>query len=205
METPDVDAGLHLPVRQHTSARELNRAGLAGGELGGGGSLDKVRELLFGDQMRDSERRLNRLEERLLKGHAELQADMRRRLESLEGFVQKEVESLTERLRSEQTTREETLTDLSQALHDMLKAFEKKTGQLEEQAAGAQRELRQQVMDQSKMLRDEFLEKYRDLSESCGRMVQDLRLEKIDRMALATLLSEMALRLNGELTMPTVE
>src|SRR5688572_17665532 len=128
METPDVDAGLHLPVRQHTSARELNRAGLAGGELGGGGNLDKVRELLFGDQMRDSERRLNRLEERLLKGHAELQADMRRRLESLEGFVQKEVESLTERLKSEQTTREETLTDLSQALHDMLKAFEKKTG-----------------------------------------------------------------------------
>ena len=205
METPDVDAGLHLPVRQHTSARELNRAGLAGGELGGGGNLDKVRELLFGDQMRDSERRLNRLEERLLKGHAELQADMRRRLESLEGFVQKEVESLTERLKSEQTTREETLTDLSQALHDMLKAFEKKTGHLEEQAADAQRELRQQVMDQSKMLRDEFLEKYRDLSESCSRMVQDLRVEKIDRMALATLLSEMALRLNGELTMPAVE
>ena len=205
METPDVDAGVHLPVRQHTAARELNRPSLAGGELGVAGSLDKIRDLLFGDQMRDSDRRLNRLEERLMKVHAELQDDMRRRLESLERFVKKEVESLTERLKSEQTTREETQTDLSQALHDMLKAFEKKTGQLEEQTSSAQRELRQQVMDQSKMLRDEFQEKYGELSESFGRMVQDLRLEKIDRTALATLLSEMALRLNGELTIPTVE
>jgi molecular chaperone DnaK (HSP70) len=205
METPEVDARLHLPVRQHGPAREIVRPSVSAGELGATGNLDKIRDLLFGDQIRDSDRRLNRLEERLLKEHAELKEDTRRRFESLELFVRQEVESLTERLKAEQTIREESLSDLSQALRDMLKTFEKKTSHLDEQVVRAQRELRQQIMDQSKMLRDEFLEKNRELSESFSRAVQELRLEKTDRLVLASLFSEVALRLNNELTLPTLE
>src|SRR4051794_10546298 len=44
-------------------------------------SLDKVRDILFGDQMRDVERRFARLEERLIKETADLKDDVRRRLE----------------------------------------------------------------------------------------------------------------------------
>jgi Na+-translocating ferredoxin:NAD+ oxidoreductase RnfG subunit len=87
----------------------------------------------------------------------------------------------------------------------MLKTFERKTSQLDEQASRAQRELRQQIMDQSKMLRDEFMEKNRELSESFDRAIQKLCLEKTDRAALATLFSEVALRLNNELTISTIE
>jgi len=205
METPEVDARLHLPVRQHGPAREITRPPLSTGELGATGNLDKIRDLLFGDQIRDSDRRLNRLEERLIKEHAELKEDTRRRFESLELFVRQEVESLTERFKAEQTTREESLSDLSQALRDTLKTFEKKTNHLDEQAARAQRELRQQIMDQSKMLRDEFLEQYRELSESFSRTIQELRIEKTDRLVLASLFSEMALRLNNEITLPTLK
>jgi hypothetical protein len=205
METPEVDAGLHLPMRQHGSAREMNRPQLATGELGAAGNLDKIRDLLFGDQVRDSERRLSRLEERLLKGYAELKEDTRRRFESLELFVKKEIESLTERLKAEQTARDESLSELSQTLRDMVKSFEKKAGQLDEQTSKAQRELRQQIMEQSRTLRDEFLDKSRELSESFGRAVQELRLEKTDRHALAALLTEVAMRLNSELTLPAIE
>jgi DNA anti-recombination protein RmuC len=205
METPEVDAGLHLPIRQHGSAREMNRLPLTTGELGAAGNLDKIRDLLFGDQVRESERRLNRLEERLAKGYAELKEDTRRRFESLELFVKKEIESLTERLKAEQIARDEALSELSQTLRDTVKSFEKKTGQLDEQTNKAQRELRQQIMEQSKTLRDEFLEKSRELSESFGRAVQELRREKADRHALVALLTEVAVRLNNDLTLPTVE
>jgi hypothetical protein len=205
METPEVDARLHLPVRQHGPAREITRPPLSAGELGATGNLDKIRDLLFGDQIRDSDRRLNRLEERLIKEHAELKEDTRRRFESLELFIRQEVESLTERLQAEHTAREESLSDLSQALRDMLKTLEKKTNHLDEQTVRVQRELRQQIMDQSKMLRDEVLEKYLELSESFSRAIQELRLEKTDRVALASLFSEVALRLNNELTLPTLD
>ena len=153
METPEVDAGLHLPVRQHGPTREMNRSQLASGEVGGGGNLDKIKDLLFGDQVRESERRLNRLEERLMKGYTELKEDTRRRFESLELFVKTEIESLTERLRAEQTARDESLGDLSEALRETVKSFEKKAVQLDEQTSRAQRELRQQIMEQSKTLR----------------------------------------------------
>jgi replication fork clamp-binding protein CrfC len=112
---------------------------------------------------------------------------------------------LTERLKAEQTARDESLSELSQTLRDMVKSFEKKAGQLDEQTSKAQRELRQQIMEQSRTLRDEFLDKSRELSESFGRAVQELRLEKTDRHALAALLTEVAMRLNSELTLPAIE
>src|SRR5262245_37772811 len=205
METPEVDAGLHLPMRQHGPARERNRSSLAAGELGPAGNLDKIRDLLYGDQVRESERRLNRLEERLVKAYTEVKEDSRRRFESLELFVKKEIESVSERLKVEQAARDEALSELSQALRDTVKSFDKRAAQLDEQTSKAQRELRQQIMEQSTTLRDEFLEKVRELSESFGRAVQELRLDKTDRHALATLLTEVAMRLDNELALPSLE
>jgi DNA anti-recombination protein RmuC len=205
METPEVDAGLHLPMRQHGPAREKGRSQVTAGELGPAGNLDKIRDLLFGDQVRESERRLSRLEERLVKGYTELKEDTRRRFESLEIFVKTEIEALAERLKAEQTARDESLGELSQALRETVKNFDKRASQFDEQTGKAQHELRQQIMVQSTTLRDELLEKSRELSESFGRAIQELRIEKTDRGALAALLTEVAMRLNNELTLPPIE
>lgn len=67
-----------------------------------GGNLDKVRDLLFGGQMRDYNRKFARLEERLTKETADLRDDVKQRLAGLEAYLKAEVESLSERLRSEQ-------------------------------------------------------------------------------------------------------
>src|SRR5271166_1295950 len=72
---------------------------------GGVENLDKVRDILFGSQMRDNERRFARLEERVLKESTEVREEGRKRLESLEAFVRKEVQSLVERVKNEQTQR----------------------------------------------------------------------------------------------------
>src|SRR6185295_6529950 len=71
----------------------------AGGDLAGGGNVDKIRDILFGTQMRDYEKRFVRLEERLLKESADLREDVKRRFDSLEIYVKKELESLTDRLK----------------------------------------------------------------------------------------------------------
>jgi hypothetical protein len=140
METPEVDAGLHLPVRQHSPAREKSRSQVTDGELGPAGNLDKIRDLLFGDQVRESERRLSRLEERLVKGYTELKEDTRRRLESLDLFVKTEIEAFAERLKAEQSARDESLGDLSQALRETVKNFDKRASQFDEQTGKAQRD-----------------------------------------------------------------
>jgi methyl-accepting chemotaxis protein len=175
---------------------------LPGQDVGGAGNVDKIREILFGGQMREYERKFARLEDRLLKESTESREDLKRRFEALEAYIGKEVDSLSDRLKSEQGERAEMVKELTQEVKSLAKAFEKRATQLEEQSAKAQRESRQQLFEQSKDLSEEIRQKAEDLAALVAREVQDLRAEKTDRTALAALLTEMAMRLNNEFTIP---
>ena len=172
------------------------------GEKMAGGNLDKIRDILFGSQARDYERKFATLEERLLKESVELRNDLKRRFDALELYIKKEVEAVTDRIKSEQAERAEAVKDLSREVKDLAKVVDKKTGQLEEQAAKAQREIRQQILDQSKNLSEEIQEHHQQLSAALDQAVQQLRTEKTDRAALATLFMEASMRLNNEFKIP---
>lgn len=205
METPEGHKGAALPVPHVGMSRDAHRPQYTTGDVGMGGNLDKVRDILFGTQMRESDRKLARLEEHWLKEYADLKEDTRIRFETLEVFVKKELESLSERLKSEQNARHDAVRDFSQELKEVGKIFEKRFSQIEEQGSKAQRDLRQQILDQSRTLRDETWGKYRELSEAISRDIQELRLEKTDRASLAALLAEVAMQLNNQYLLPGSE
>src|SRR5262245_26471717 len=94
-----------------------------------GGSIDKIRDILFGSQSREFEKKMARLEERLAKESADLRDEIRRRFDALEGFTKKEIESLSDRLRNEQTERTEVLKEISGELKETSKSLEKKVAQ----------------------------------------------------------------------------
>ena len=165
-------------------------------------NIDKIRDILFGVQMRDYEKRFSRLEERLLKESHDLRDETRKRFEALETFVKSEFEALTGRLGTEQRTRDESVQTLSRELQDTGKALERKLAQFDEQTTRTQRDLRQQILDQSKNLNDEIRQKYEELSALLEREVSDLGNAKTDRAALASLFTEVALRLNNEFRIP---
>jgi hypothetical protein len=182
------------------------RTGLANGkadgksEDAGAGNLDKVRDILFGAQIRDSDRRFARLEERVAQESAELKEDVRKRLSVLEQFVKHELESLAARLKSEHEARADADKDLSGELRDAQKANEKKFGQFDDQLGKVQRELRQQVLDTHQKIADDLQRQAQDLLARLSREAADLRQEKLDRAALAGMLTDIAMRLTGELT-----
>jgi hypothetical protein len=165
-------------------------------------SLDQVRDILFGQQSRDYERRFSRLEDRLVKDTADLREDVRKRVEVLEQFVRRETESLVERITRERDERVSGAQDLSRALKDATQAHDKRAADFDEQLARAQRDSRQQLLDQQNRLTDEIRQKADDLLTTIAREAGDLRAEKVDRGALAAMLSEVALRLNNQLTLP---
>lgn len=167
-----------------------------------GGNIDKIRDILFGGQMRDYERRFARLEERLGKEVADLRDDTRRRFDALETFIKQELEALGERLQTEQRTRDEAVQDVSRALKDTGQGLERKLAQFDEQTTRTQRELRQQILDQSKSLSDEMRQKRDELTALIEREVAALGNDKTDRAALAALFSEVALRLTNEFKIP---
>ena len=202
MDTTEGNVESRLPMSPGSGRRSANRPQLSPGDFGAGGNLDKVRDLLFGAQMRDMEKYFARLEERFQKDITELKEETRGRFESLEVFLRKEIESLTDQLKVEQETRHQAVQTLTQDLTETAKAFDQRTNQVEEHIVKAQRELRQHILDQSRTLRDEFWDRYRELSEATERGVQELRAEKTDRATLAVLLTELAMRLGNEYLLP---
>jgi DNA anti-recombination protein RmuC len=178
---------------------------MAADALAGGASIDKVRDILFGVQMRDYDKRFARLEERLLKETSDLKEDVKKRLASLEQYVKQEVDALGERLSVEHAGRADDVKDLGQQLREASKTFEKKTATMDDQSARAQRELRQQLLEQQQRLTEEMQQRHHELLEALSRDAGELRDEKADRAALASLFTEMAMRLSNQFRLPTTE
>lgn len=68
-------------------------------------SMEQVRELLLGTQMKDMENRFQRLEERFQRDITDLRDALKNRIESLESFMKSESASFLHRLHEEQAER----------------------------------------------------------------------------------------------------
>jgi len=170
----------------------------AAAEAAGGGNLEKIRDILFGAQVHDFEKRFARLEERLLKETSDARAETKKRFDALEAFIKKEVDSLSDRIKTEQAERTESGKEISRELREAARGLEKKIAQLDDATSRTQRELRQQILDQSKALTEEIRNRIRETAAALTKEIRELRAEKTDRAALATLFTDAAMRLSSD-------
>jgi vacuolar-type H+-ATPase subunit E/Vma4 len=91
---------------------ETSAAGAS--DLGSGASLDKVRDILFGVQVREFERRFARLEERLVSETNELKEQITRRMDALD----QRTASLNEQISTSQRESRQHQLDVQQRLTD---------------------------------------------------------------------------------------
>lgn len=161
-------------------------------------SLDKVRDILFGGQMRAVESRLQGLESRLLRGQEALRAEFTKQLAALDAALQKEAQSLGERLGSERAKRTDELKALGAELKDALRSLEKRHVKLEELSGTADADLREGILQQGKAVSAEIARLSERLSSELTRSVQELKAEKASLAALASLFSDMSSRLSGD-------
>lgn len=165
-------------------------------------NVDKIREILFGGQMRDYDKRFARVEEHLAKEIESLRHDLKKQLDTLEGFIHEEVEAANQRLNAERAERTTALKELDRALREAEKTAEKLFTQLEESLAKGTTDLRARLLEQSKTLTAEIEEKHRALSALLDRDFQTLQEDKTDRAALADLFAELAMRLKKDFALP---
>lgn len=176
-----------------------------GDESAGTGNLEKVRDILFGNQMREVDRRFARLEERIAKDSRDLRDEIKRRLDAFEQFVKGETESLANQVRNEQVERADADAKQARELSETTRAFERRTATLDEQQSKNQREVRQQLLEQHQHLSDDLRQKVDEVLAALAREADELRHDKTDRQALASLLKEMAMRLTDEFKLPSDE
>ncbi|BAY74811.1 hypothetical protein NIES25_12270 [Nostoc linckia NIES-25] len=161
-------------------------------------NLDKVREILVGNQIRDMEKRFSRLEERLIQEFTNVRDENKKRLDALENYVRQEVDSLTQRLKNEQKERDIHVKAFAEENKNITISLENKLNQIDEQATNSQRELHEKILNQSKSLQDDIQKKSQEILVLLEREVQDLRRDKTDRSNLAAMFAELAVRLKTE-------
>ncbi len=169
------------------------------------GNVDRIREILFGTQMREYGERFQHIEERLSRETETLKAEVRRRLDSLEAYARQEAEASADRLKTERSERTASVDRVSRDAADSLRTLEKRVTQLDEQISKDLRELRQSVIDRQQRLLDELTHSAKAVEELHNRRLEDLRASAVDRLTFSNLLTELSLRIRGELCLPGVE
>ncbi len=179
------EAGAAGTARAKPSARE----GL------GTENISKVRDILVGPQLRETEKRLTRLEQRLATEVSRIWGEATKRFDSVESYIKKDAEAFSGQLAREHGDRADSLKELSQKVQEANNSIQR----LRDEVAAMQRQLQQQLLDQSKTLRDEGRQQNEAISAALDRATQELRTEKTDRVALAALFAEVSARLTENL------
>ena len=160
-------------------------------------SLDQVRDILFGGQMRMVDTRLRGLEERIALEHTTLRNDLSRKIAELEEASKREFAAQAERLSAERTKRADDLKALSGEIKEALKSLERRHLKFEEATAQADAEVRDQIVKHSAALSAELARTAERLTSELDRAASSLRADKVDTATLAGTLTEMAARLTG--------
>ncbi|RXH58940.1 ATPase [Granulicella sibirica] len=180
---------------------EVEQKDMPGAEVAGpeaGASVDKIRDILFGSQIKNYEARFARLEENLVRETVELKETMRKRFDSLEGFFRSETEALAARIKAEREERTNNFHSLDRDLKSIHDEMNRKIHDLDASTAEGQSTLRKELMAESRKLLDEIAERHDSLRALLERRVGELRHTKTDRALLSELLIGMATQISED-------
>lgn len=165
-------------------------------------NVDQIRDILFGGQMRDYERRFLELNERIEADFKALRLDLDKRVTALDKRLDEQLDKLGKGLRQEIADRNKAVEDLESRL---LQSARTQRGEL----TNAIEAVSQELATSDERLRRAIAELEAALKEEAGRAAAALnrsqdavRAEKVGREDLAALLTEVALRLKGDFDLP---
>jgi DNA anti-recombination protein RmuC len=169
-----------------------------GSNGGAPGNIDQIRDIIFGTQMRDYDRRFTQLEERLLKDSADMREELSRRYTALEEYIKREIDALGDRLVAEQRSRTSAVQELGGALEQLNRNSDRRMNEMTEESAKSTRELRADLSRQAAGLTEDIQRRSTELSGSLKRESDELHTRKVDRAALGAMFAEVAARLADE-------
>ncbi len=166
------------------------------------GNVDKIRDILFGSQMRDYETRLEATEQRLTQAIDRMTKNMERRIERLDKYARREVDKLSEQIKAERKDRTAEGKKSAKDLTSLTEQVEAWFAEVDEQMASESRDLRNALHDQGEELAAQIREAQSQSHEALQKEASELKDEKVAREDMAALLTEVAMRLNKDFKLP---
>jgi hypothetical protein len=191
-------AGAHT----HAQARKKAMAESKKATDGADRNVDQIRDILFGGQMRDYERRFQELNQRLEAELARMRDAQDKRLAQIDKRVDDQLDKLGKLLRQEVQDRNRSVDDLESRLQQAARTARGEVAASldvhEKELAATDERLRAAVADVQKATHARSGE----VEGAVVRLAEELRDEKVGREDLAALLAELALRLRGDFELP---
>jgi chromosome segregation ATPase len=181
---------------QPEAAGSIGNNALPGSEAVG---VDKIRDLLFGNQMQDYDRRFSMLEERFLQRFREIESESARNLGSFESSAKKQMESLAAQLREEKDLRTDADKEIERTQREHSDTVEKRLRSTSEHLSRLERDQADRLLQEVQSLREEIKRKNEDMQHTIEKMFAELSNVKTDRNLLAGLFVEVARCLNQDI------
>jgi len=161
-------------------------------------NVDKIRDILFGNQMREFDLKFSQLEERLANDLAAMRKENTNQMDSLQTYVDSEVEILTSKLSSEEKSRIDELSELDGALKKAVKQIEQKIAETVKTMDKQSREINQKILKQSQDFSGELNSQLEQSRKRMDDYRQELSRGKVDKSVLAEMLNSLAMQLNQD-------
>jgi len=174
---------------QPEAAGQMGNSALPDSEVVG---VDKIRDLLFGSQMQDYDRRFSMLEERFLQRFREIESESARNLSSFESSAKKQMDSLAAELREEKDLRTDADKEIDRTQREHNEMVEKRLRLISEQLSRLERDQADRLAQEVQSLREEIKRKNEDIQRTIEKMFAELSNVKTDRNLLAGLFVEVA-------------
>jgi DNA repair exonuclease SbcCD ATPase subunit len=187
------DAEASLQQLESTKTKAMDMAETMG--AAGLGNVDKIRDILFGGQMRDYDKRFKRVEDRFVQENMNFREEMFQRLKVLEERMDSEIESLTEKGKLERQERQAALTEVERDIKALKNELNTRLTQMDEQITRDIRNLRQQTLSKFQELTMQLRQQNENLTSLLNQEVNQLHDEKVNRSDLAAYFNEIAVRL----------
>lgn len=173
-------------------------ASKADGEVQEADNVDKIRDILFGNQMREVEQRFASLEKSLASDLAAMRSENALQIDSLKTFIESEIEILGSRLAGEEQTRIENVDELDDKLKQQVKQIDKKIGDVVKSLDKNTRDINQKMLKQSQDFSNELSSQIVEARERMDGHREELSKAKVDKLTLSEMFNALALQVNGD-------
>ena len=172
-------------------------------------SMNQVRDLLFGTQLRDVETRFQRHEARFQREVNDAREALKARLDSLENFMRSETATLAHRmnteaaerdaaLKAEQRERIEAFNKLAGNIAAAEEAFERRIAALSNTLDNTGQEIRKLLQAETNSLNNKIDEKYTSALNVISETASQIRHDMVHRSTLSNMFTEMAVKLSNQ-------
>ncbi len=165
-------------------------------------NVDQIRDILFGGQMRDYERRFVELHQKLEADLARMREAQDKRLAQIEKRIDDQFDKLNKLMRQEIDDRNGAVADLESRVQQAARTARAEINKAVDGVSGevVQSDERQRAALDD--LQQTFAVRAGEAEAALARTGTQLRAEKVGREDLAALLAEFALRLKGDFELP---